>query len=272
MPSAAKLAWSVVGSFVRRRFLKAALRGRPWGLRFGTWQRITRDRWWSLDEHLLRETEASCRDVVTREHPLAEILSKDDWANGWAATPMTLLLLWKRLIATRPRAVLEMGSGISTRVFGYYARECERKGDAVPMVVSLDHDHAWVEDTRARLAQSGLGRYVIQIYAPLAPYQFGACKSRSYSLGHLFRQSNDCVFDLCFIDGPPGDTVGRAGTLPSIAHLLRDRARVLLDDFARPGEQEAVGCWKDLFPRNLTRIRGILTGHGLCEMRWRNAN
>jgi predicted O-methyltransferase YrrM len=70
--------------------------------------------------------------------------------SNWAASPQLAALLWHLCRVTRPKRILELGTGFTSYVFRRYAEE---GGDVA--VVSADTSEEWLTKTRAFLGAMG---------------------------------------------------------------------------------------------------------------------
>ena len=84
-------------------------------------------------------------------------------SGGYALNPTDLLDLVHLIRTRQPRLVLELGSGTSTVWIAY---ELQKSGGRL---VSLDHEAAYAEKTRAALAAHGLSEVAEVRDAPLRP-------------------------------------------------------------------------------------------------------
>lgn len=161
---------------------------------------------------------------------------------GWAASPDLLLILAKHALNKRPKTILECSSGASTIVL---ARCCELNGCG--HVYSLEHDPKYAQKNRELINEHELGAWVTIIDAPLIPYPVIA-NAPWYSMHALPSQLPE--IDLLVIDGPPASSshLARYPALPILHSYLSSSVTVVLDDAARPDEQEAVNRWNINFP------------------------
>ena len=191
-------------------------------------------------------------------------------SNGpWAISPSAMMLLWRLLCETKPRRILEFGSGISTRVFSIYAEQMAQ--DGVPVrVLSVDHDEQWLANTRNHIAEAALNRSFVLVHAPLSKQRLLCRDMVSYTVpeADLADVAGSGGFDLCLIDGPPG-TDGRAGALPLAAPYLAGNCCIILDDAYRAGEQAVLREWRSAYKGHFGRPRLLLAdSHGLAVAKW----
>lgn len=154
----------------------------------------------------------------------------------WALNPTELLELWSVIERTRPRLVLELGSGTSSVWIGYALRRCQGR------LVSLEHQPEYGARTRAQLARHSLTDIAEVRDAPLRPVEV---EGEAYSWYDLEAVTDLDRIDLLVVDGPPGATgpLARYPAVPLLANRLADPATVILDDVDREDEQEILRRW-----------------------------
>jgi predicted O-methyltransferase YrrM len=236
------------------------------------YRRVPDSMFWKLQYSLLDEAEDTAQKVI-EQTPLLSVLCKErDWEKGWAASPMTLLLLWQTLHRRRPKSILEFGSGLSTTIFAAYAKEHTGSDSQAPRITSIDHDAQWLEQSRSRLDQHGLGGPVTLAHAPLTEYSSAVGAISTYNEAAVAAATAGHTYDFCFIDGPPGpQSGGRVSTLPSVAESLLSGAAVLLDDSLRPNERQALETWKSKYSGHIDGFRLFLTSRGLAMLNWQTS-
>lgn len=154
------------------------------------------------------------------------------WGNrGWSAQTEYLRRIVAAVLASRSD-VIECGSGLSTLVIAAAARVSGVR------VWSLEHTQIWRERVTVALRRHGLGDEVANVLsAPLRSYgDFDWYTVPPVLAGRRW--------GLVVCDGPPSETRGgRYGLLPVLRSQLERPGLVLLDDAARPGEQEILARW-----------------------------
>ena len=155
----------------------------------------------------------------------------------WAASADLLRELASIVMARRPTVVVETGSGTSTVVI---AGCLERLGDG--HLWSLEHLPSFARETQDLLAVSGFQDRATIVDAPLVDVRMGEGTWRWYDLSALPATG---PIELLLVDGPPGDTgpLARYPALPMLLDRLAPHAAILVDDAARPDEQEMVARW-----------------------------
>jgi hypothetical protein len=187
---------------------------------------------------------------------LARLLA-DDELGTWALDVATIEVLWERLAAERPRAVLEFGAGVSTVVLARYSQWRAAQGLERPVIVSVEQDADVRTKVEKRLAENGLSEDVHLLHAPLSEasrYRIDLDAIRRCLRGH--------DLNWVLIDGPAGPDGCRVSTLPDVMELCADGARWFLDDALRDGEIGILREWSRL--RNVTAEGIYPIGKGLA--------
>jgi predicted O-methyltransferase YrrM len=140
--------------------------------------------------------------------------------NPYALQSDTLSLLASLLAQTSPRAVVEFGSGESTKLFAGWAAP---RGASV---VSVEHDRRWIEDVRGRLTPDERNAVTL-VHAPLRPARGGFRQFMTYrGLGDL--TDSTAGADLILVDGP--HISGREAVLYFVLCTCRPGAVIVVDD------------------------------------------
>ncbi|HYH35488.1 MAG TPA: class I SAM-dependent methyltransferase [Nocardioides sp.] len=156
---------------------------------------------------------------------------------GWSASPMVLRQLAEQVTERRPELVVELGGGGSSVLLGRLLR-----AQGHGRVVSIEHDAAFAEVTRAHLRRHGVEDLVDIRLAPLVPVEVGDETYQWYDP----RAFEDLAgIDLVFVDGPPGSggPDARYPAVPVLSPRCSPGAGVLLDDGARAAERRAADRW-----------------------------
>ena len=152
------------------------------------------------------------------------------WDNdGYSGKVAYLVEIARRAVLTRG-PILECGSGLSTILLGLLAA---RRGIDV---WSLEHIPEWHARVRSVLESLGIPTVHLHL-TPLRNYgDFDWYSLPLASMPHTFQ--------LVVCDGPPGtNRGGRYGLLPVMRTRLLEGFLVLLDDAARPEEQNMIQRW-----------------------------
>jgi predicted O-methyltransferase YrrM len=161
---------------------------------------------------------------------------------GWAVEADFARILLEELARRRPRAVVELGSGVSTLVIASALR-----AHGSGKLYSLEHEASMADQTRALLADRGLDDVVEVVTAPLARQTFGTDAVEWYDTGDRLDEIGPV--DLVVVDGPP--PVGPLSRWPALEVLypkLAPHACVLMDDGRRRSERRTAFRWARSFP------------------------
>jgi hypothetical protein len=174
--------------------------------------------------------------------------------HGWPVSPDLAMLLIDMIESNDYDLVIEFGSGTSTLLMAIaLARAAQRRQRRAPAVqVAFEHLEAFHRQTLGLLQRMDLARCVQLELAPLQPwtsaqgetYAFYACQDKLLDILHAL--PGPAARALVLVDGPPAATGAQARypALPIVLPLLRGVAMdVLLDDHARPEEQQVSKMW-----------------------------
>ena len=173
-------------------------------------------------------------------------LEVTDWSLGDPALEVVLGELGRG-----PRRVVECGCGRSTVVI---ARALRELGGGE--LRSLEHNPAWAQLCRARLAAEGLTGIAAVIEAPLERHPLappGCAWYADWSLAQL----PESGIELLLVDGPPAGEPAiersRYPALPALAGRLAEGAVVICDDIGRAGERWVLDRWEEEFSLHFER-------------------
>lgn len=163
---------------------------------------------------------------------------------GWATSPDVLLRLHAHIMATRPRVIVEFGSGASTMVIADALRQ-----NGVGKLISIEHSDHYGAQTLGTLQAESLEGWVDLRIGELEAWEGEHLNpadaekpSRWYPLSLLEGVEN---VDLLWVDGPPGATClfSRYPALPALADKLSPNAEVWMDDTIRQEEKDICERW-----------------------------
>jgi hypothetical protein len=171
--------------------------------------------------------------------------------SGWAADPIMGHNMVRLLIDTRPRMVLECGSGSSTVVI---ARCLRALGQG--RVISLEHDPAFASRTSELLQLHGLEDLATVITAPLVALEADGQMFRWY--GPQYESLLRDKIEVLLVDGPPGKTGPRARypAVPILKPHLAPECWIMLDDGDRPDERQIAYAWSHQLGARLSYLEG----------------
>lgn len=169
---------------------------------------------------------------------------------GWALDPGAVMLLARHIRETRPRLIVELGSGTSTVVLALLAREVGAR------LVSIEHDVEWAERGRERLAAWGLSEAAEVHHAPLTARAHDRAIAPWYDPARIEVALPGEPIDILLVDGPPKST-GRLARLPAVTFFrdrLSPRGMIMVDDYDREDERAFVRRWLEATERARLRI------------------
>lgn len=180
--------------------------------------------------------------------------------NTWAIDPDSAGLLIRRVLAESPGTVVELGSGLST-VMVAKALEILASG----RLISVDHKHYYLEETRALLEAESLDTEVELVEAPLVEVVLDGVEWQWYSPSVF--EGLDTV-DLVIVDGPPSSTgpEARYPAVPVLAPHMKKGSLVFLDDANREDEQRIIDRWLSEYP--LEALSVPKTEKGAALLQW----
>lgn len=185
--------------------------------------------------------------------PLLKLTSPLPSSRGWAASPDFLLSLFEISKKSKPRLVVELGSGVSTLVL---AKSGAKK------IVSLDHSPEYGEQTRAMLKNHKVTGVEIRI-DELEKYDGGFSWYSRASLKAISK------IDLLVIDGPPSSTNpdARYPAFGFLLPLLSPKAIIILDDANRADERKLADDFVAALPTHRLRFLHHEKGTAIIEPR-----
>ncbi|AIA76746.1 hypothetical protein FF32_18410 [Halomonas campaniensis] len=163
---------------------------------------------------------------------------------GWATSPDVLLRLHTHIMATRPKVVVEFGSGASTLVIADALRQ-----NGVGKLISIEHSEHYGAQSLATLQAERLEGWVDLRIGDLEAWEGEHLNADDaekpscwYPVSLLEGVEN---VDLLWVDGPPGATClfSRYPALPALADKLSLTAEVWMDDTIRQEEKDICERW-----------------------------
>lgn len=161
---------------------------------------------------------------------------------GFSITGEEAAFFYHLVRRQRPRLIFELGCGSSTILFAAAQRAT---GDG--RVISIEHDAAHAERTRALLAQAELTHRAEVVLAPLAERPLNGRVFQWYDVDRHLHALPEAI-DMLFVDGPPGkvQSLSRYPALPLLLPYLAPRATIIVDDGGREDEKRMVEMWREM--------------------------
>jgi len=172
------------------------------------------------------------------------LIKKNFSAGRWAVGYPALYIMFRVLNEARPKRILELGLGQSTRMIGQYVAAHE---DVEHIVV--EHDPSWIEFCRNDFALTERSQ-MLQCDRIMEPYK-EANEVRVFE--GLPEKLAGKKFDFIVIDAPLGGDMkhySRIDTLKMLPGCLEPRFVILFDDTNRPAEAATVKEMKSKLKEN----------------------
>lgn len=192
----------------------------------------------------------------------------DFFMDGAAATPSLQLFNLKVLLFCRPKNILELGSGQTTKVLSCYARE-----NSAAYVLTLEQNERWVNRLRSLVVHD-------YRYLPLEKMEF-ECSGTGLQLNTFWYKDipelHKQKFHYILVDGPDSGKVGtahsdysRCGILRYLPSILAESFIIVFDDAERYGETMTINALKDILqasnvPFHYFSTHGIKTQDVVCS-------
>jgi len=172
------------------------------------------------------------------------LIKKNFSAGRWAVGYPALYIMFRVLNEARPKRILELGLGQSTRMIGQYVAAHE---DVEHIVV--EHDPSWIEFCKNDFALTERTQ-MLQCDRIMEPYK-EADEVRVFE--GLSEKLAGKKFDFIVIDAPLGGDMkhySRIDVLKMLPDCLEERFVILLDDTNRPGEIATLKEMKSKLEKN----------------------
>jgi len=174
--------------------------------------------------------------------------------SGASLTPTAASKVANEIIVNRRRNVLELGSGVSTLLFGKLLHDLGGR------LVSVDHDAEWLNRVKEIARNRGIDTSIDFVHAPLRCHPKAMNSQQWYDQEAILQALNGKV-DVLIVDGPIGGhryIMSRYPALPVLRQILADDATVFLDDIDRPEEQKIAALWAREFGLEFDLDKGTL--------------
>lgn len=178
-------------------------------------------------------------------------LAPGRWALGYPA----LYILYRVLNEMRPKNILELGLGQSTRMIAQYAAHYKGVRHTV-----VEHDKDWVAFCKKDMRLSENSGLVL-LGREMVPFREAGSVRVFSGFADRFK---DQSFDFICIDAPLGADMkeyARVDVLGLMPQILKKSFVLLLDDFERPGEQHTARAMEEaLKDHGIPFAKGVYSG------------
>lgn len=210
----------------------------------------------SAQEGKLQASEAVWAEIFNNTISGSTWLTNRTFSPGrWAIGYQALYAMYRILNEARPKRILELGLGQSTRMIAQYAAAF----DDVEHIV-VEHDQDWIDFFRNDFALSGRTE-IVRLDREMVAYKDAAAVRVFKGFGERFAGER---FDFIFIDAPLGSDMkqyARIDVLKLLPNCLMERFVVMLDDCERPGEQHTIFEMEQALKQNRILFnRGVYKG------------
>ena len=175
---------------------------------------------------------------------------------GWAVGYPFLYVLYRILDEMRPKSILELGLGQSTKLISQYAASGKKIKHTV-----VEHDEAWIEFFRKGFK---LAKSTELCHLPLNYHGVWREDTEVVAYEGFTERFSERKFDLICIDGPFGylaKIYARTDVLTIMPNCLADSFVILLDDTERAGEKNTIQAMQDILEENsIKHKRGFYRG------------
>ena len=152
--------------------------------------------------------------------------------SGWAIGYNFAYILYRILDDIRPKSILELGLGQSTKIINEYAKYYKNTEHHI-----AEHNKDWIEFFKKKVDMSEMANFHF-----LENYKRNYEGNEVNAYKGFEKEFKKKKFDLIVIDGPVGGTqeYSRLDTLDIIPGCLNKSFAIILDDCERIGEQRMI--------------------------------
>lgn len=170
----------------------------------------------------------------------------------WAVGYNYFYVVFRVLNETKPRSILELGAGQSSRLIGQYVKTRENADEVEHIIV--EHDGNFARTLQRDFQFSPATKFFI---APLTRKKVRVNNSDGECYAYdekVFGEAiGDRKFDFISIDGPygfGGKTFARIDLLAHLPRCLSESFCLVIDDFNREGEQNTARLIRNVLDQN----------------------
>ena len=180
-------------------------------------------------------------------------------AGRWAVGYQYLYVVYRILNEVKPRRVLELGLGQSTRLLGQYAAHNPEVQHTV-----VEHDPNWIQFFQQDFGLSKNSQ-IVQLEREYKQFKED---DRVLAFSNFKETFVGQKFDFISIDAPLGGEAivyARIDILDLIPDSLAESFIIVLDDFNRQGEKNTIKVLEEkLKETGITYVRGVYSGQKDC--------
>ena len=180
-------------------------------------------------------------------------------AGRWAVGYQYLYSVYRILDEVKPKSILELGLGQSTRLLGQYA---SANNDISHMVV--EHDPSWIEFFQQDFLL-GNNTTIVQLEREYIKF----CEDEKVlAFKDFYETFRGQKFDFISIDAPLGGEAiiyARVDILNLLPECLAESFVIVVDDYNRYGEKNMVAILEMILKENdISYVKGVYSGQKDC--------
>jgi predicted O-methyltransferase YrrM len=164
---------------------------------------------------------------------------------GWAISPDFAAYYVELIREFQPQQIVELGGGTSTVISGTVLKTEQDEGQ----VIAVEAMETFADLTRQQLKRHEVENVAEVIHAPLVRSRVGR---RHWPWYDIFELADIPPIDFLLVDGPAQFRnpvkMARYPAIPLLWPRIKAGALILMDDSARPDEQQVVKRWLSEFP------------------------
>lgn len=180
-------------------------------------------------------------------------------AGRWAVGYQYLYAVYRILNEVKPKSILELGLGQSTRLLGQYASAYD---DVLHMVV--EHDPSWIDFFQKDFALAD-NTNIVQLEREYIKFRED---EKVLAFKDFYETFKGQKFDFISIDAPLGSEAivyARIDILSLLPECLADSFVIVVDDYNRHGEKNMVAVLESLLQENnIAYKKGVYSGQKDC--------
>ncbi len=161
-----------------------------------------------------------------------------------------LYALYRILDEYKPKRILELGLGQSTKMIGSYVKYQVENGEDCKHYI-VEHDISWIDFFR-NMFQLSDGTEIVHLDLAKVPFAEDGEEETYINLYNGFKERfQNEQFDLIFIDGPFGSPIySRMDIVDILPECLSKSFVLMMDDAERQGEKNTLAVISNMLNEN----------------------
>lgn len=187
------------------------------------------------------------------------LINKSFSAGRWAVGYQYLYVVYRILNEIRPKKILELGLGQSTRLLAQYAAH-----DVEVQHTIVEHDPTWIRFFQQDF-QLPFNSKIVQLEREYRTFREDDHVLTFKNFKETFANQK---FDFISIDAPLGGEAivyARVDILDLLPEILAESFIIIVDDFNRQGEKNTIAVLENILQeREITYAKGVYSGKKDC--------